>query len=150
MKFVLRTATAADCDLLASMNDHLIQDEGGQNTMSQLQLAERMRRWLDEGWVAVLVMFGGKLVIGYALFQQRQDEQEPQQHVIYLRQYFIQSMFRGKGYGQAVFEQLEADYFPLGAKVVVDVLASNPAGRRFWEKIGFRSYAIPSRLEKRG
>ncbi len=143
MKFELRRATLADHELLASMNKALIEDEGSTNGLSLQDLTRRMYRMLSEDWTAVLIETGGQ-VIGYALFQQRSAEPVE----IYLRQYFIHRNFRSKGYGQAAFERIQAEYFPPGASVALDVLASNPRGRHFWEKLGFASHAEMMRLEK--
>lgn len=149
MNLQVRAATPADCDLLAGMNHELIVDEGSRNPMSQIELSERMRRWLKEGWMAVLIV-ANKIVVGYMLFRQRPDEYNPQQVEVYIRQYFVKRPFRGKGIGQAAFALIQADYFPPGATLALDVLATNPGARRFWEKLGFRAYAENLRLEKRG
>ncbi len=148
MKIDLRPATLDDCDVLGVMNAELIQDEGSRNPMSPIELAERMRGWLSKDWQAVLVLTG-KVVIGYALFQQRRDDYHPEQVEVYIRQYFIKRVFRGKGIGQMAFTRLQTDYFPPGATLALDVLAANPGARRFWEKMGFQSYAENLRLEKR-
>lgn len=148
MNIELRLAKPADSDLLAEMNRELIVDEGSRNPMSQVELAERMWRWLSKDWQAVLILTN-KVVVGYALFQQRRDEYHPENVEVYIRQYFIKRMFRGKGIGQAAFLLLQARYFPPGATLALDVLATNPGARRFWEKLGFQSYAENLRLEKR-
>ncbi|MBZ0301299.1 MAG: GNAT family N-acetyltransferase [Anaerolineae bacterium] len=146
---VLRRASAHDCDQLASMNLELIRDEGSRNPMTQIELSERMRRWLKNGWDALLIVVN-KAVVGYILYQIRPDEYYPEQRDVYVRQYFIKRPFRSKGIGQKAFQQIQADYFPPDAALVVDVLATNPGARRFWEKLGFASYAENLRLEKRG
>ena len=143
MNLQLRLATTADCDLLASMNRELSVDEGSPDSMSQDALSERMRRWLKEGWRAVLIL-ANKVAIGYVLFQERQGSE------IYIRHYFVRRIFRGKGIGQAAFTLIQAEYFPVGATLALDVLATNPGARRFWERLGFQSNAGSLRLEKRG
>jgi GNAT superfamily N-acetyltransferase len=149
MNLLVRAATPADCDVLASMNRELMVDEGSRSPMSQIELSERMGRWLKEGWSAVLIV-ANNIVIGYTLFQQRPDEYNPQQVEVYIRQYFVKRSFRGKGIGQAAFALVQAEYFPPGAALALDVLATNPGARRFWEKLGFRAYAENMRMEKRG
>jgi GNAT superfamily N-acetyltransferase len=146
MRIQLRAATTADCDLLASMNHELMVDEGSSDGIPQSQLVERMRRWLREGWRAVLIMVN-KVAIGYMLFQERRDEQQVE---IYIRHYFVKQMFRGKGVGQAAFALIQTEYFPAGATLALDVLATNPGARRFWERLGFESYGDNLHLEKRG
>lgn len=148
MNIQLRPATLEDCDLLAEMKQQLIIDEGSRNPMSVPELSERIRRWLQADWQAVLFLIGQQ-VVGYALFRIWIDEYHPEQSEVYVRQYFIKPLFRGHGIGQAAFELLQVAYFPAHAALVVDVLATNPRARHFWEKIGFRSYAENLRLEKR-
>ena len=149
MTVTLRRASLEDCDTLAAMNRALIQDEGSRNAMTLLALSERMRRWLLDDWTGVLILIG-EVIIGYALFQERRDEYAPDQVEIYVRQFYIKSPFRGKGFGREAFEHMQAGYFPPGAHLVLDVLATNPGARRFWEKLGFRAYSENLRLEKRG
>ncbi|WP_269433173.1 GNAT family N-acetyltransferase [Paenibacillus sp. FJAT-27812] len=53
---------------------------------------------------------------------------------------------RSKGYGSMVLQQLINGSFPLGAKVRIDVLQSNPRGQGFWAKFGFEPYYTHMRL----
>ncbi|MAS36895.1 MAG: hypothetical protein CL610_23025 [Anaerolineaceae bacterium] len=148
MNILLRPATPDDYDLLATMNRELMMDEGSRDVMSVPDLAERMRRWLKQGWSALLVLMN-KVVIGYILYQQRPDSTHTDQLEVYVRHYFIRSVFRGKGLGAAAFERIQTEYVPAGATIVLDVLATNPGARRFWEKMGFQVQADNLRLEKR-
>lgn len=145
MRIQLRAAIPADCDLLAAMNRELLVDEGSPDALPQSQLVERMRRWLREDWRAVLILVN-KVAIGYILFQERAHKQPTE---IYIRHFYIRSMFRGKGIGQAAFTLIQSEHFPAGATLALDVLASNPGARRFWERLGFQSDADNLRLEKR-
>lgn len=149
MDINLTRATLNDCDLLAGMNLELIADEGSRNPMTQLELSERMRHWLQEGWDVMLLCLGNA-AIGYALYQVRHDEYQPARTEVYIRQYFVRRVFRRRGIGRAAFEQLRASYFPPGATIALDVLATNPGARKFWERLGFKSYAANLRLEMRG
>ena len=149
MTVTLRQASLEDCDALAAMNRALAQDEGSRNPMALLALSERMRHWLLGDWMGVLILIG-EVVIGYALFQERRDEVQADHVEIYVRQFYIKPAFRSKGFGQEAFERMQVEYFPTGAHLVLDVLATNPGARRFWEKLGFRAYSENLRLEKRG
>ena len=146
MTVSLRRASPDDSDVLSGMNRALIQDEGSPSTLTLLELSERMRRWLLGGWTGLLILIG-EVVIGYALFQERRDEAHIE---VYIRQFYIKPPFRRRGLGREAFEQMQVGHFPPGAPVVLDVLATNPGARHFWEKLGFRSYAEPLRLERRG
>lgn len=148
LRIDLRRAVVQDCDLLGSMNLELIRDEGSHDPLSPLELSERMRRWLKSGWEALLIVVN-KVVVGYILYQVRTDGRDPDQCAVYIRQYFIKRTFRSKGIGQAAFQQIQADYLPSDAALAVDVLASNPGARRFWERLGFVSDAGSLHLEKR-
>jgi ribosomal protein S18 acetylase RimI-like enzyme len=148
MDVTLRHATLDDCDVLAAMNLELIADEGSRNPMTQLELSERMRRWLLTDWQAALFLLG-KQVVGYTLYQVRQDQHQPANPEVYIRHYFVKRLLRGHGVGRSAFDQLRAEYFPAEAVIALDVLATNPDGRRFWEKLGFKSYAENLRLEMR-
>ncbi len=146
LEVVLRPATLVDCDLLAAMNRELIHDEGSRNPLSIVELSDRMYRWLQGDWQAMLILTG-QVVVGYALYQIRPDEYHPQQTEVYLRHYFVRAVFRGQGIGTAAFAKLQADVFPPAAPVVLDVLATNPAARYFWQRLGFGDYAEHLRKE---
>ena len=148
MNLDLKPATLDDCDLLAAMNLDLIADEGSRNPMSVYELSERMRRWLRSDWDAVLIMMGAQ-VVGYTLYQVRPAQHQPDRPEVYIRQFFIKRLIRRRGVGRSAFEQIRTAFFPANAVIALDVLATNPDGRRFWENLGFRSYAANLRLEMR-
>jgi GNAT superfamily N-acetyltransferase len=145
----LSICTAADDDvlLLAQMNQRLIEDEGSRNPMSLPELEERMRGWLQGGWHVDLVLASqaitgqppgaGRLIVGYAVYQLREDEYDRSRPVIYLRQFFIDRPYRNNGLGTLALNALVRSRFPARCTVVVDVLAGNPRGLRFWERVGF-------------
>ena len=157
MRFSLRTASGADLPYLAQMNQQLIQDEGSRNPMNVAQLEARLRGWLDSGeWTVDVVETEDEgrttgeegirntphalRIIGYAVYQQRADDYEPSQPVVYVRQFYIERERRGQGLGRRAFAQLAKERFPPGATLVLDVLATNPRGRQFWESLGFHTY----------
>ncbi|HWQ15546.1 MAG TPA: GNAT family N-acetyltransferase [Roseiflexaceae bacterium] len=140
MSLLLRPATAADAPSLAAMNRQLIADEGSRNPMSLAELEERMRRLIAEGWAALLFEDERELA-GYALYRVRHDEYDPQRPEVDIRQFFVLPERRGRGVGRAAFERMAAAHFPPGARLVLEVLASNPAGRAFWGRLGFTVYA---------
>lgn len=146
MNLYLRAAMMADVPLLAEMNRQLIEDEGSRNPMSLAGLEERMRGWLAGGWQADLIM-SGKEVFGYAVYQMRKDEYFPETDQVYLRQYFIRREHRGKVYGKTGIGLLLENRFPKGCTVIVDVLAGNTIGQRFWASAGFEVYYMNMRLK---
>lgn len=140
----LRRATLADAPLLATMNRQLIADERSRNPMSPAELEARMRGWLAADWTAVLIV-RADMVVGYALYQERRDPYFPARRTVYLRQLFVGRDQRGRGVGRAAVATLLREWFPADATVELDVLATNPGGRRFWRSVGFAPYATTYR-----
>ena len=132
-------AKEEDILALAAMNRDLIRDEGSINKMSLPELEARMKKWLAGEYKAVLVMLGREM-IGYCVYKQEPHEYFPGRKRIYIRQYFIKSEHRGRGYGKAAMEKIIKDQLPKNSEVSVDVLKTNPRGRIFWKKAGFKEY----------
>lgn len=140
-----RLATADDADLLARMNQQLIEDEGSRNPMSLSELQARMSKWLDGPWQAAVVELGGEPV-GYLLFLRRSDECQPADETACVRQFFVAREHRSRGIGRQAFEMAAQAHFPDVSSVVLDVLETNPQARRFWESIGFKPYCTTMRF----
>lgn len=120
--------TEADVALLTKFNKCLIEDEKSDNKMSVDELYQRMQTFITTEYNAYFFK-EGEDVIGYALVK---NNCEP----LYLRQFYIDRMYRGKHYGQQAFEALLKH---LGVSTIdIEVLSWNEAGIRFWEKLGFR------------
>jgi GNAT superfamily N-acetyltransferase len=121
------------------MNECLIEDEGSRNPMSIAELQNRMGEWLRGEW-RVELFIEGDTVVGYAVYQFRRDAYEPDKVVVYLRQLYIERDKRSRGLGSRTIKLLAQTHFPLGCRIEVDVLASNPRGAKFWSQIGFQPY----------
>jgi ribosomal protein S18 acetylase RimI-like enzyme len=147
LDILIRKAAESDAKLLAQMNKALIHDEGSRNPMTIQQLEERMRGWIMSDW-EVEVLQKGTTIIGYAVYRLTIDEYFPQESFVYLRQFYIMSEHRGKGYGSNVIDHLINHSFPRDAKVTIDVLASNPRGYDFWLKFGFMPHYTHMMLTK--
>jgi len=141
MSLELRKATINDITALAEMNQQLIQDERSLNTINVRQLELRMQTWLDGSWSAIMIYKNADL-IGYLMYQQREDDYYPDQRVIFVRQFFVQRAYRRRGIGRQAFEQITEQFFPSDAKVRLDVLATNAEALSFWEDLGFTQYAM--------
>ena len=126
MEVEVRPATLDDVSILAEMNRSLIELEGSRNPMSLDRLGERMRGWLEGNWEAALFEAEGETV-GYALYRAQKDEYFPDEPEIYLRQIFIVAEHRGRSMGSQAVEQLAKRFFPAGARIVLEVLETNPA-----------------------
>ena len=114
--------------------------------MSVAELERRMRGWLESGWLIDIFLEDGS-VIGYAVYRRCTDDYHPDQTVIHLRQLFIERGHRNRGLGTLAFRDLVRTKFPRRSTVVIDVLASNPKGLTFWERLGFRAYSTKMRLD---
>lgn len=149
MAVEIREAVLGDAPLLAQMNRALIEDEHSPNLMTDAELEARMRAWLSGGWSA-LIFFDDAAVIGYMLYQQRQDEIRVDWPNIYVRQFFIKHEYRRRGIGQEVFNRIAEEWFPQEATITLDVLSTNPGSQQFWNKLGFEVYRMTLRRAQTG
>lgn len=129
-----RSATPADCALLAEWNHQLIHDEGHRNPMSVPELAQRMKRWLSEDYAAILFE-QDKEVVAYALFREQSDE-------IYLRHLFVVRNRRRKGIGREAMQILRTHTWPSNKRLTVSVLTSNTGALAFWRAVGYSDYCL--------
>ena len=133
MNLTWRRASDSDLGLLAEWNHQLIQDEGHRNPMTVTQLAERMRKWLQGEYDAVL--FSSDERVCYALFKKEGE-------LIYLRQLFVRRDRRRMGYCRAAFAVLQRQIWPSGVRLTIDVLCRNQTGIAFWRSVGYRDYSL--------
>jgi GNAT superfamily N-acetyltransferase len=129
-----RHATLADCPLLAEMNHQLIRDEGHRNKMTVLQLEQRMKRWLQSEYVAVIFEDRGEIV-AHALYHEDSEE-------LYLRQLFVVRNRRRQGIGRAAIEILQNEIWPKDKRLTVSVLVHNPTATAFWRAVGYHDYCL--------
>lgn len=133
MNLTWRKGSDADLGLLAEWNHQLIRDEGHRNPMTVPQLAERMQKWLQGEYRAVV--FSIDEPVGYGLF--KRDEE-----LIYLRQFFVRRDRRRTGIGRAAFSILREQIWPRSIRLTVDVLCQNHAAIAFWRSVGYRDYCL--------
>jgi hypothetical protein len=145
MTVYVRVAGEADLPLLARMNKCLIEDEGSRNPMSIAELQQRMSGWLRSDWQADLFV-EDETVVGYAVYQLRQDEYFPNSSMVYLRQMYIDRDKRSRTLGRLALKVLARTRFPADCIVVIEVLATNPRGAKFWSQVGFQSYCTTMHL----
>lgn len=142
----LQSAGNSDLQLLAEMNKQLIEDEKSSNPMGLKELEERMREFLESTWEIDLIMKEAK-VIGYTLYKYQEDIFNRDEKQVYVRQYFIRRECRNMGYGIAGIELLKKTRFINVKRIEIDVLETNPEGKRFWDKAGFKPYYTNMRME---
>ncbi|WP_346353744.1 GNAT family N-acetyltransferase [Azotosporobacter soli] len=140
---LLRRGQEADADLLGQMNQGLIAAEGSENTMSEWQLANRMKAMLAGGWQAVLAEDESG-PIGYCLFSYQKIGLGGRKE-IYIRHFFLKQECRGCGIGKQFFDRLQQEFFPPDANIAVDALAQNSAACGFWQSVGLKAFSIQYR-----
>lgn len=101
MEIWIRKATIDDLKLLSQMNKELIEDEGSRNPMTLVQLEDRFLGWLSSDW-EIALFEKASAILGYAVYQIREDDFYPEESNVYLRQYYIARLYRSHGYGSAV------------------------------------------------
>ncbi|KOR90245.1 GNAT family N-acetyltransferase [Paenibacillus solani] len=146
-QLLLKEANLDDVHMLTEMNQELIREENSENPMTYSQLYNRMSGFLDNDWRAVFLIINDEIA-GYALFREREHGFDPNQKEVYIRQYLIRKSYRGRGWGRTGIQLLIFNVFPLNATILIDVLESNPVGRKFWESMGFKPYYINMRLNR--
>ena len=138
----IRTVTRKDIALVAAMNQRLVEDEGSRNPFTDSRYRERIREWLFSGdWELVLFTDSADTSLGYATYRIAKDEYCQKREVVHLRQFFIDRPFRGRGYGRSSYALLAHERFE-HREVTLDVLTTNPGGRRFWAKLGFSEHYV--------
>ncbi len=126
--------TENDLEYLAEMNCSLIIDERHKNPMTVAQLRERMEMWLKTNYEAEIIIDGGN-VVGYCLWREYPE-------YTYIRQLFIKSDFRRKGYARNAIDGLRNNVWNPNLPLRIEVLIGNKMGKDFWRNIGFKDYCI--------
>ncbi len=128
---------------LARMNSCLVDDQGSENPFSLTEYEDRFREWLNTNiWTVDVFLHDGQ-IIGYSVYQERTDYYDPNETVIYIRQYYIKRSHRRLGLGKAAFQILIDTRFPKGVQsIALHVMATNSVGQNFWRKMGFNEYFI--------
>lgn len=134
-----RIATNTDAAQLAAMNQQLIRDEGHRNSMSAVELEDRIRNWLVNEYQASIFMVGGSTA-GYALYKHEDDW-------TYLRQFFILPELRRRGLGRAAMQWLIQNPWRNAFRIRLDVLVGNTDGILFWRSVGFQDYCISMEMD---
>ena len=133
----INRADTSDVKELAELNRQLIEDEQHPNPMTRDELAERMIRWMEEGYTCYVARSGG-VSAGYCLF--RDDGKH-----YYLRQLFVARACRRRGIATALLDWMYAHVWS-GKPVRLDVFAHNEEAVAFYRGYGFRVAVL--RMEK--
>ena len=122
-------AELRDADILAELNQELIEDEQHPNPMRIAQLTERMRGWLTTDYICYMAKEKGSIV-AYCLY--RDDESH-----YYMRQLYVDRAHRRKGIATQLLDWLYENVWT-DKKVRLDVLAHNADAVAFYQRYGFR------------
>ena len=137
-----RAATSDDVQVLAKLNQQLIEDERHRNPMNLTELEKRMRSMLEGDYTATLFETGER-VVAYALWTEQPDW-------VYLRQFFVARDCRRRGIGAQAVRVLTDEVLPGEKRVRVNVLIGNQPGLEFWRAVGFADYLITLELDRTG
>ena len=123
---------------IARWNIELHEDEG--STPMTVDSAEaRLRKWLaGDSFQALLISVEGRSV-GYILYQLHPptpDIRGPEES-IYIRQFYIMRNARRLGHGKNAIDLLTQQVIKEDQPLHLDVKATNAAGKKFWESLGF-------------
>jgi ribosomal protein S18 acetylase RimI-like enzyme len=141
-----RAIERSEIGTIAGMNRQLQADEGA-GVLSQADAVARLERWLDGAYRCVVFTVDGETV-GYALFRATDPSAEGHPGGVYIRQFFIVPARRGRGWGRKAFGLLRSAILPAGCYITLEALATNPAGRAFWQALGFREYSVRYELDQ--
>lgn len=125
--------TAQSSKPLALLNAELIQDEGHRNSMSLQELEDRMVSWLDSGDYECYGIMHRSLPVAYCLFRIEPDG-------LYIRQLFTLRNYRKRGLATKLLDYIE-DHSSSSPVLRLEVLATNKAAIKFYEKRGYALYA---------
>ncbi len=135
----LREATIHDLHVLTKMNIQLRADEKMDNQMTDDEVEQRMKGFLEGESYIAYILKSTETVYGYALIDKTKKP-------IYLRQLFVEKPFRNKGLGREVIQKIMET---LSVKEIdVDVMAWNEQALNFYEKFGFKRRYIGLRYKE--
>lgn len=132
----IRGAKDEELILLAEMTRQLFEDEPSDRVLTIQQFEDRLRGYVGTGCRAFLFLEEG--IIGYALVNMSKTP-------YYLIDFFIRRNERRTGKGTDAFNLLMRE---LNTETIdLDVFYWNGRGRKFWESLGFKEYAIIMRKQ---
>ena len=118
-----------DAEVLAGLNQHLLEDEGHPNPMNIDQLAQPMKERLETDYNCYVVKQKG-CIVAYCLY--RDDS-----GYYYMRQLYVDRSHRRRGIATQLLDWLYENVWT-DKKVRLDVLAHNRDAVAFYKRYGFR------------
>lgn len=142
----MRPLEQTDVPRVAIWNVELHEDEAS-SPMGIADAEVRLHSWLSNSKFQGMIFAVEGIEVGYILFevQDATSDLRGSSESIYVRQFYIARESRRRGYGKKAFRQFLSE---VGDKrMTLDVKATNPAGRKFWESIGFIPQHIAYQLD---
>ncbi len=137
----IRDQAPDELDDVARMNKELLEDEQSRNSMSVAELRDRFVRFVrDDGWTVAVFTCDAEIA-GFITYRYQPDDAAPGGRSVHLRQFFIARPHRRRGLGAAAIALFKRSRLNPGDRIILDVLDTNPGGRRFWQQVGFVPYA---------
>ncbi len=138
---IIRAHEPGELAAVARMNKELLEDEESRNPMNVVELLERLVRFVDhEGWTVELFTVEGEIV-GYITYRYESNIVSPDGRSMHLRQFYIARHHRRQGLGAAAIALFKRSRLNAGERIHLDVLETNPEGKKFWRSVGFVPYA---------
>ena len=135
-------ASHADVAALARLTKQLLEDEGNRVQPNLVELAARLSDWTTgREWSVDLFKDEKRQIVGYIVHGRRFNAMAPHGDEIYVRQFAVDRAHRRSGLGRRAIALFIAQRCTPGARVMLDVLESNPAGQAFWREVGFAPHA---------
>jgi len=131
------SATQDDIPKLVEMNEQLVIDEQFDVILTKMELAERMKDFIQGNNYDCYVLFHGDQCCGYCLVDVTRKP-------LYLRHLFIKSSFRRIGLGSETINQLLKKYDV--DDLDIEVMAWNKKAIAFYEKMGFTCRFLGMRI----
>lgn len=135
-----RVCSTNDLGKLAQLNRYLRED-GGFEPMELRVFEDRLRRWMEAGYTAVIFEKNDESV-AYALFRPTDLDMEGLEPGIFIRQFFVMRNKRREGIGRQAFETLRDQLWPKGCGILLETEYENHRAQAFWKSLGFSEYAI--------
>ncbi len=125
--------TAKHYKSLSLLNAELIQDEGHDNSMSLAELENRMIEWLETGEYQCHAVLHRNLPVSYCIWREEHS-------YIYVRQLFTLRNYRTRGLATKLIEFIQREHATV-KPLRIEVLATNKAAMKFYQKLGFDLYS---------
>lgn len=135
-----KICTSDDAQQLSALNGLLHEDEGAV-PMEAGERADRLRKWIEAEYTAVLFSNEGQTV-GYTLYRSADADSEGLNPGVFIRQYFVVREQRRLGIGRQMYDILTKQVWPSECGILLDTEYDNDRAQAFWRSLGFSEYHL--------